>query len=331
MFINTDIAALVHRHKAVEPSSKRILIANYVGTTQESDLTEPANCQGFGRIRHFHRIKNQWPSDPLPIDPACKALGLPRADSLNAQVFQIGVCNWRCWYCFVPENLLSGDPKHTQHLSVSQLVDYYLGLTHRPIVIDLTGGQPDLAPEWVPWMMRELLARGLQDEVYLWSNDNLSTDYFWRYLSQADQELVATYRNYGKVGCFKGFSEESFSFNTSVSPEFFDKQFDLMERYLTTDIDIYAYVTFTAPRSDGLRDKMRRFIDRLQAIHPNMPLRTIPLKIRVYSPTRQRMNPLRERALVIQEAAIEAWQSELESRFTSEELGRNITDISLRS
>ena len=57
-------------------------------------------------------------------------------------------------------------------------------------MIDLTGGQPDLTPEWVPWMIQEIRARGLEDTVYLWSDDNLSTDYFWRYLSTNDIDLV---------------------------------------------------------------------------------------------------------------------------------------------
>ena len=52
------------------------------------------------------------------------------------------------------------------------------------MVLDLTGGQPDLVPEWILWMMCELRARGLERKVYVWSDDNLSNDYFWRFLSE---------------------------------------------------------------------------------------------------------------------------------------------------
>jgi len=31
--------------------------------------------------------------------------------------------------------------------------------------------------------MKELNCRGLAEQTYLWSDDNLSTDYFWRFLS----------------------------------------------------------------------------------------------------------------------------------------------------
>ena len=83
-------------------------------------------------------------------------------------------------------------------------------------MIDLTGGQPDLVPEWVPWMMRALQESGFEDRVYLWSDDNLSNDYFWRFLSPADQELVATWPMYGRVCCFKGYDPTSFAFNTAA-------------------------------------------------------------------------------------------------------------------
>ena len=66
--------------------------------------------EGFGRIRHFRRSTSPgWPSNPLPIDPACKFLGTPAEDVARAQVFQNAVCNWRCWYCFVPFELLSAN------------------------------------------------------------------------------------------------------------------------------------------------------------------------------------------------------------------------------
>ena len=92
-------------------------------------------------------------------------------------------------------------------------------------MIDLTGGQPDLTPEWVPWMIQEIQSRNLDDTIYLWSDDNLSTDYFWRYLSDDDIELVCNERNYGRVCCFKGFDQESFTFNTLADESLFDRQF----------------------------------------------------------------------------------------------------------
>ncbi|MGH3852689.1 MAG: hypothetical protein ACRDR6_04160 [Pseudonocardiaceae bacterium] len=99
-------------------------------------------------------------------------------------------------------------------------------------MIDCSGGQPDLIREWVPWMMAELSRRGLAGSVYLWSDDNLSNDFFWRYLSPTQRREVTGYRNYGRVCCFKGFNADSFAFNTKADQTLFDRQFELFARLL---------------------------------------------------------------------------------------------------
>src|SRR5205807_1374509 len=144
-----------------------------------------------------------------------------------------------CWYCFVPYDLLAANKDRSEWHSAASLIDLYLELPDRPSVIDLTGGQPDLVPEWIPWMLEELRRHDLDRSVYVWSDDNLSNDYFWRYLSDDQQQLVATSRMYGRVGCFKGFDPVSFSFNTKAAPELFDRQFELFARHLRSGVDIY--------------------------------------------------------------------------------------------
>ena len=320
----------VLREDSVDLVGHKILVAKIGGSLQEKDLTLPTNCDGFGRIRHFRRhISDGWPDDPLPIDPACKALNLPRTDMIKAQVFQVAACDWRCWYCFVPEELLCAKPGAGRWLSAQELLDIYLEESTPPKVIDLSGGSPSLVPEWVPWIMSELRRRKLDEATYLWSDDNLSNDFLWRYLSEADRELIYGYKNYGRVCCFKGFSPESFSFNTRVHRQFFENQFLIMSRLLTLGIDLYAYATFTTPSKNGICDDMRRFIDNLQELGPSLPLRTVPLKIVDFSPVKKRMNKARQEALNNQWHAIEAWIKELENRFSSELLVQNITDIKL--
>ncbi len=331
-YINTDEKSELYRAKTVDISKQLIRIADLRGTTQENDLTLPPNCGGFGRIRHFRRMTSPgWPSDPLPMDPACKALGLPRVDSLKAQVFQIAACNWRCWYCFVPTDLLSANPNHSQLVSASTLVDMYLAQCDPPIVIDLSGGHPDLVPEWVPWMMKEFISRGIENKVYLWSDNNLSTNYYWDLVSKSDQELVATYPSYGRACCFKGFSAETFSFNTGADPSLFGRQFEQMAKFASSGLDLYGYVTLTAPPSINIADEMRSFVERLQSIDENLPLRTVPLEIKVFTPMKQRIaGGTYDEALKNQQYAIEAWQSEIDKRFTAEERNRNIADVPLK-
>ncbi len=318
------------RDAGVDIEDKRILVTNFLDTEQEADLPEPPNCDGFGRVRHFRRSTSPgWPLNPLPIDPACKALGISPRESLRAQVFQNAVCNWRCWYCYVPFNLLSANRKHSQLLSAAHLLDLYLEQSDPPPVIDLTGGQPDLTPEWVPWMLQEIQSRNLDDRIYLWSDDNLSTDYFWKYLSDDDIELVCNCSNYGRVCCFKGFDEESFAFNTCADGTLFASQFDLFRRFLELDIDVYAYVTLTSPTGNRISDRIRLFVDRLQSLHPNLPLRTIPLEVKAYSPVRDRVGVEATRALEIQNSAVAAWNMQIEERYSVDERTSPITEVAM--
>src|SRR5437867_3902822 len=162
MPIDTDRIAMKFRSAGFSSEDQSLLLTNFSGTAQEQDLTETPNCGGLGRIRHFRRYSTMgWPENPLPIDPACTALGLPRTDVLRAQVFQNAICSWRCWYCFVPFELLRANEKHAKWLTTERMIDLYLGQEQRASVLDLTGGQPDLVPEWVPWMIAELRRRGL--------------------------------------------------------------------------------------------------------------------------------------------------------------------------
>ena len=131
-------------------------------------------------------------------------------------MFQNAACNWRCWYCYVPFNLLSANEKRGAWVTANSLVEQFLAEPGHPDMIDLTGGQPDLVPEWIPWTLQALESAEADKSVYVWSDDNLSNDYFFRYLPEKTQHRVAEHPGYGRVCCFKGFDEASFSFNTKA-------------------------------------------------------------------------------------------------------------------
>jgi uncharacterized Fe-S cluster-containing radical SAM superfamily protein len=328
---NIEKVSLNLRSRIVDKDAVRLLIANLSGSEQEKDLSAPLNCGGFGRIRHFRRKSSLgsrfWPSDPLPMDPICKAFELERVDIIRAQVFQLSACNFSCWYCFVPYNLISADPAHSAWISPETLVNCYQDQPDPPIVIDLSGGQPDLAPEWIIWMMQALKDHGLDNSVYLWSDDNLSTDFFWRFLSEKDREFIQSYRNYSRVCCFKGYSPQSFSFNTSREKDLYLCQFDLMRKLLALNLDLYAYVTFTTPSSIDVDDEMNRFVDALQALDENLPLRTVPLEIIDFTPVKPRLTLETKLALKNQHIVIECWKKVLGERFSAAQRNQNIAYV----
>lgn len=328
---DTERRAKMLRERAVDIEGRRLLLTRFSGSDQEADLSEPPNCRGFGRLRHFRRETGPgWPPNPLPIDPARHSLGMQPDDEILAQAFQNAVCDWRCWYCFVPFNLLGANPAHSDWVNPEDLLDWYEEDGPRAQMIDLTGGQPDLTPEWTLWIIEELERRALDESTFVWVDDNLSSDYFWRYLSRSQIEQIAAYPHYARVGCFKGFDSQSFSFNTSAPAEFFDRQFEIFTRHLTEGIECFAYVTLTTPDEDSIAREMPKFLDRLQRIAENLPLRTVPLEILEWGPVEERLNGERSSALRLQQRAIEAWRSEIERRFPAEQRALPIHMVPLR-
>jgi uncharacterized Fe-S cluster-containing radical SAM superfamily protein len=328
--VKSDDLSFKLRERLIREDTEQLLITRFLGSAQQDDLSEPPNCGGYGRIHHFRLATvAPWPVNPLPILPAAHRLNVPMATVMNAQVFQNAGCNWRCWYCYVPFQLLAANERFADWLSVSRIVDLYLAEQERPLIIDCSGGQPDLVPEWVPWMMSELQRRGISESVYLWSDDNLSNDYFWRYLSQVHIRTIANYRSYGRVCCFKGYDRRSFAFNTKAGELLFDRQFELFARLNGLPIDLYAYATFTSSDDANLGSKMASFVDRLQAIHAMLPLRLVPLRIESYSVVSPRLKAIHQRAMSIQDAAVQAWSEELRHRFTPAELSMPMPLVSL--
>jgi uncharacterized Fe-S cluster-containing radical SAM superfamily protein len=326
--IKTDELSVRLRDRAIRPEARQILIARIEGTEQEADLSEPPNCRGYGRIRHFRMgRRDPWPTNPLPMVPAARRLGVSVQNTSNAQVFQNAACNWRCWYCYVPFALLAANESVAGWLTTEELIHLYITEPRRPLVIDCSGGQPDLVPEWIPWMMEALQEQGLSESVYLWSDDNLSNDYFFRFLAPEQISLIAAYRNYGRVCCFKGYNAASFSFNTKADPSLFDRQFELFGRLIAARIDLYGYATFTSSTDERLYQDMRTFVDRLQEIHPLTPLRIVPLRIETFGVVQPRVRQIHQRALAVQEEAIVAWNEELKRRFSEEQRNLSIADL----
>ena len=46
--------------------------------------------------------------------------------------------------------------------------------------------------------------------------------------------------------------------------ELFQRQFQLMRRFVDLDIDLYGYATFTTPSVFSIREDMKRFVDDLR-------------------------------------------------------------------
>ena len=309
----------------------QFLISRLTSSDQEKDLSEGTNCQGFGRIHHFKLAKgNNWVNDPLPHQVAAWRLGLPFHHEERVQVFQNAACNCRCWYCFVDDTLLSASRLSSDFKTADEILDLFLQENNRPYIIDLSGGQPDIIPEWPVRMMEALIRRNLADRLYLWLDDNLTTYNAWNYLTKMDFETMKNYKNFGRVGCFKGFSPDSFHENTMISPEIFKRQIDIMSRWVNLGLDMYGYITLTTSNLDNIKQNLKTFMDDVQnIIHPNFLLRIVPLKIDLFTPTFSRMSKKRQVSLFNQYEVLSLWKEELNNRYSKEEQNNPIYSIKI--
>ena len=301
------------RERCLNTDRRQVLLSMISGSAQEADLSTPPNCAGLGRIRHFRAASSgePFPPNPLPIVPAATWLGRRPTGSANAQVFQIAGCAWRCWYCYVPFPMLAGNPKRARWLDAREMVDLYVGEPNRPAILDLSGGSPDIAPEWIGWTLDAIAERGLSAVTYVWSDDNLSTDLLLRPEMRMVLDRVAGRRGYGRACCLKGYDAGSFSFNTGAAPEGWERQLGILAGYVRAGIDVYGYVTLTGPPGDQARDGVIRLLDRLQVIDPTLPSRFVPLRVTQFSAMTGRLDPARRRAIVAQDEAALAWEDGL--------------------
>lgn len=327
--LNSEKLAERLREKSVDRLAKTIRMAKFPGSDQATDLSLPPNCGGFGRIHHF-RLESDpnWVINPLPMLPACKYLGVPTTDVLLAQVFQLAACDFRCWYCFVDFSLLSADPKHSDMITPKQLLQMMLDEKVNSQVIDLSGGQPELVPEYVLWFLEARRELELEKSHFVWADDNLSTDYTWHYLDEEEIAFMAQAPGFARVGCLKGFDAESFTFNTRADGALFDRQIELLGRFVRARFDQYGYITITTMNTGDLQGKMARFLDAIQSrVHPNFPLRIVPLRIFGFNANANRYS---QQAEANQFRALDAWLAEMQRRFNAEKLATPITEVNIR-
>jgi uncharacterized Fe-S cluster-containing radical SAM superfamily protein len=292
-----------------------VLLSRIEGSGQAQDLSVPPNCGGLGRIRHFRSQPNgPWPTNPLPGLPAARWLKVEFSPLSRAQVFQLSGCSYRCWYCYVPYQMLSGNENVSEWLSPEEMVDRYLAESDRPRIIDLSGGSPDLVPEWIGWTIDALQSRNLSGSVYLWSDDNLSSDLLVSAEQRPLLRRIEQYAGYGRVCCLKGLDGASFAFTTGASEDEFERQLETLRSYLATSIDLYGYITLAFPPGTDYRGRIRRLMDRLQAMRADFIGRLVPLRIERFSTMVGRLDGQRNRALQYQDELVEAWVQELGSR-----------------
>lgn len=322
--------ANLYRERIVRSQTREVFLSKIPQADVEGSTHAYINCDGYGMVRRSTTQRSDWPDIDILPNLVPQKLGITREEAETTQIFRLGACNFRCWYCFVDFRYLKASPEHGDLISVEKMVDLYQAQEYPPKIIYLTGGQPDLAPEWTLWMMEELEKRDLDDKVFLWQDDNLSSTALWDHLTPEQIQKMAHYPLYARATCLKGISPETFAPNTGANGRFFDLQIETLSRLVREGFDIYTYLTLLSPNLDHAKTTLPLLMDRLrEEVHPLMPLRIFPSKVVAFDQTTKRMDNSNRAMLVNQKDLLEIWNEELANRYTQAEIATHPTNIAL--
>lgn len=299
------------RAKLVDLENRRVLVARIENSIEADDEYARVNCAGYGRIRRYSTFKLHFDQTITSKQP----LGWARSKdgTYETQVFQLAGCDFRCWYCFVDDALLRADKNRANWFSAEELLNLALEEFVTPAVIDLSGGQPELVPEFTFWMMEAVEKKGLRGKLAIWSDDNLSSDFFWTFLNADQRKYVANFPGYTRTVCIKGFDAAGFTANTGAPEFLFERQLQLLQRLVDEGFRLEIYLTMLdIPRpSDQAAAAIDSLLVRLASIHPSLPSRVVPLKIHPFGNMLGRATGRRLSTLGVQVERFKLWRSRL--------------------
>lgn len=307
----------------------KFLICKILYNNLESKKNLKVNLDDFGRIRTFIRDKfEDWNSDPIPMDIISKKFNYKKLDKVDVQMIEVAKCNLHCWWCYLPDEIRRINDNYMKWFSVEELVNLLTRDNSSCKSVYLSGGNPELVPEFIYSFMKELDKRNLSEKIFLWSDDVLTTDYLINFDKEKIDYMVK-YNNYAKICCLKGFDEESFAFNTLLDSGVFKEQLHRLKKYIEMGFDVYCYIILTCNSLEKAKVKVKKLIKQLQDISYNLPLRVIPIKIETFSAVIPRLNDEREKAILNQYEVLNIWNKEIKKIYNEDEINKNIAEIEI--
>lgn len=310
----------------------KFLMSKILVKNEEERKRLNVNCNDFGRVRIFQRNKyNDWNNDPIPLDIISSKMKIKKLQEVPVQMFEVAKCNLHCWWCYLPKELKCINEEYTKWFSVSEILELFEKENNNVKVIYLSGGNPELVPELVYSFMKELDKRKKSQEIFLWSDDVLSTDYIIEKLTNEQINYMTNYKNFAKVCCLKGFDEESFEYNTGINKDEFNNQIKRLKECIDIGFDVYGYIVLVCKNLNNIKMKIKHIIDELQKISHFLPLRIIPIRIEKFSNIIENIDEEREQAILNQYEVLKIWNNELKNRFNEMELTSNIAELKLKT
>jgi uncharacterized Fe-S cluster-containing radical SAM superfamily protein len=317
------------RDHIYEKSSESIFVIEFSSTAQSSDSYHRSSVHPCIRIREFSSFAmHAQPASYHGRSPRYNCLlkknSLSTESPWKTATIQLLGCAWRCWYCYVdPVNLKHTSP-HARKIRIADLCIEACSVSEG--ILDLSGGQPDLVPEWPLYFNKQIMAIQGASRLHIRSEDNLCNDFLWRFLSAKEVGELARSPLYTRIGCFKGFDSESFG--DVVGNGFkFDDQLTCAARLIRDGFDPFYYATFSPSSAERLEARIRIFFEQLLGISDSLPLRVIPLLLRRTENWKPRRGVTFERKAEYNDMANQVWFALIQENFGKGAFGTELREL----
>ena len=307
-------------------SRNKYLLANFSGTAQGKDIEKrTALINDFFRIKinvkafseaemkkigknlvdfsNSQEVSNALRDEfDMPEWAYLTMKNRPLVDYNNVLIYQLKGCNIFCPWCYVDDiNKNSKKDNNSDYFSISEIVDVFQEERKKqPLyMIRPSGGEPTLAVEQWLEVLRELEKRGIEKEVYIQGDTNLTTGHFIESLEKTNQikknilNEIGGYKNFGVLCSFKGTDAESFlkacgfvkkDGTQNINYSFLEKErWYSFEKLIKSGIDAYPFIYNPNPES------LESFIEKgIRKFSENFLLKTRMFKLKLYDPEKER-------------------------------------------
>jgi uncharacterized Fe-S cluster-containing radical SAM superfamily protein len=219
----------------------------------------------------------------------------------------VPLCPNDCWHCYLPHKLYVGkadSATRSEPLTSEDIVDRFLiqrttdyRNDKHSNVLRITGGEPFLLPELIVECLRIIRKRGLEEDVFVWTETNLEP--FMGKPGEAFMDLeenkrildeLSNFKNFLVHPCFHGLDQSEFKMITSRGENIsLDDQVDAIKRLFDANIDIYPTYGSNVcnPRN------AKNLYKKLSEINPQLPLRIALIEYKFdYPPVENRVKKI---------------------------------------
>ncbi|MBU0505665.1 MAG: radical SAM protein [bacterium] len=310
------------RNRLITHDGEGVMVANLLGSLEEKDNPEQILMDGLARKKtSFIRGTRKWHEVLVPLKPAAQALKTEEEGCQESLLVQVGACNLRCWYCFVDVNLITGAKDYTKELSVDKVVEY-LKDHQQYKILHISGGEPLLSIEFIQKLQTQLKACLDKKAPYLWMETNLTVSpYDLPIECYSKLETVFQNKKVGVVGCFRSFVPDEYSKTIGGLDVNWYKQFSVARDLTSLGADFYSTVVLMTNDFRNVESKIKYFFDTyIKYLGEQKMNRLLPIEIRRYTPTKERLDDEYEKLIQSQYDVLPIWKDIYKSYLGKQEL-----------